>query len=47
VTLTCLSLRTALDDIESEIAEKMGFRATTDDRYKLLEMQVYLDLSGL
>ena len=24
----------------------MGFRATTDDRYKLLEMQVYLDLPG-
>jgi len=36
----------ALDDIEKEIAEKMGFRATSDDRYKLLEMQVYLDLPG-
>ena len=24
----------------------MGFRATSDDRYKLLEMQVYLDLPG-
>jgi hypothetical protein len=24
----------------------MGFRATTDDRYKILEMQVYLDLPG-
>jgi hypothetical protein len=36
----------ALDDIEREIAEKMGFKATTDDRYKLLEMQVYLDLPG-
>lgn len=35
-----------LDDIEKEIAEKMGFKATTDDRYKLLEMQVYLDLPG-
>jgi hypothetical protein len=35
-----------LDDVEKKIAEKMGFRATTDDRYKLLEMQVYLDLSG-
>jgi hypothetical protein len=35
-----------LDDIEKKIAEKMGFRATTDDRYKLLEMQVYLDLPG-
>jgi hypothetical protein len=35
-----------LDDIEKSIAEKMGFRATTDDRYKILEMQVYLDLPG-
>lgn len=35
-----------LDDIEKSIAEKMGFRATSDDRYKLLEMQVYLDLPG-
>jgi hypothetical protein len=35
-----------LDDIEKRIAEKMGFRATADDRYKLLEMQVYLDLPG-
>ncbi len=35
-----------LDDVEKKIAEKMGFRATTDDRYKLLEMQVYLDLRG-
>jgi hypothetical protein len=36
----------ALDDVEKKIAEKMGFRATSDDRYKLLEMQVYLDLPG-
>jgi hypothetical protein len=35
-----------LDDVEKKIAEKMGFRATSDDRYKLLEMQVYLDLEG-
>ena len=35
-----------LDDIEKRIAEKMGFRATADDRYKLLEIQVYLDLPG-
>ena len=35
-----------LDDVEKKIAEKMGFRATTDDRYKLLEMQVYLNLPG-
>jgi len=35
-----------LDDVEKKIAEKMGFRATSDDRYKLLEMQVNLDLPG-
>lgn len=35
-----------MDEIEKTIAEKMGFRATTDDRYKLLEMQVDLDLEG-
>lgn len=35
-----------MDDVEKKIAEKMGFRATTDDRYKLLEMQVFLDLEG-
>ena len=32
------------DEVEKKIAEKMGFRASTDDRYKLLEMQVDLDL---
>ena len=31
-----------LDEVEKKIAEKLGFRATTDDRYKLLEMQVDL-----
>lgn len=36
----------AFDEVEKKIAEKMGFRATTDDRYKLLEMQVDLDLPG-
>ena len=36
----------ALDEVEKKIAEKMGFRATTDDRYKLLEMHVDLDLPG-
>ena len=36
----------ALDEVEKKIAEKMGFRATTDDRYKLLEMHVDLDLAG-
>ena len=35
-----------LDEVEKKIAEKMGFRATTDDRYKLLEMHVDLDLEG-
>ena len=33
-----------LDEIEKAIAEKMGFRATADDRYKLLEMHVDLVL---
>ena len=36
----------ALDEVEKKIAEKMGFRATSDDRYKLLEMHVDLDLAG-
>ena len=35
-----------LDEVEKKIAEKLGFRATTDDRYKLLEMHVDLDLEG-
>jgi len=35
-----------LDEVEKKIAEKMGFRASSDDRYKLLEMHVDLDLSG-
>jgi len=30
------------DEIEKKIAEKMGFRATTDDRNKLIEMHVEL-----
>jgi hypothetical protein len=33
-------------EIEKKIAEKMGFRVTTDSRYRLLEMQVDLDLPG-
>jgi hypothetical protein len=37
---------TSLDEVEKKIAEKMGFRATSDDRYKLLEMHVHLDLEG-
>jgi hypothetical protein len=35
-----------LDEIEKKIAEKMGFRATVDDRYQILEMNVDLDLEG-
>jgi hypothetical protein len=35
-----------LDDVEKKIAEKMGFRASSDDRYKLIEMQVFLNLDG-
>ena len=34
------------DDIEKSIAEKMGFRASSDDRYKVLEVQCDLDLVG-
>ena len=34
------------DEVEKKIAEKMGFRASTDDRYKILEMHVDLDLPG-
>jgi hypothetical protein len=36
----------ALDEVEKKIAEKMGFRATSDDRFKLLEIHVSLDLPG-
>jgi hypothetical protein len=35
-----------MDEVEKKIAEKMGFRATTDDRFKLLEMHINLDLPG-
>ena len=34
------------DEVEKKIAEKMGFSASSDDRYKLLEMHVDLDLPG-
>jgi hypothetical protein len=37
---------TAFDEVEKKIAEKMGFSATSDDRYKLLEIQVNLNLAG-
>jgi hypothetical protein len=36
----------SLDEVEKKIAEKMGFSATQDDRYKLLEMHVEMDLPG-
>ena len=36
----------SIEEIEKKIAEKMGFSATEDDRFKLLEMQVDLDLEG-
>jgi hypothetical protein len=34
------------DEVEKKIAEKMGFRASSDDRYKVLEMHVDLILPG-
>jgi hypothetical protein len=36
----------AFDEVEKKIAEKMGFQATSDDRYKILEIQVNLDIEG-
>ena len=36
----------SFDEVEKRIAEKMGFRATSDDRYRILEMHVDLDLVG-
>ena len=35
-----------LDEVEKKIAEKMGFQASSDDRYKILEMHVDIDLPG-
>jgi hypothetical protein len=35
-----------IEEVEKKIAEKMGFNATTDDRYKILEMHVDIDLPG-
>lgn len=34
------------DEVEKKIAEKMGFRASTDERFKILEMHIDLDLEG-
>jgi len=36
----------SFDEVEKKIAEKMGFRASSDDRYKILEIHVNLDLPG-
>ena len=44
--LTLGSPDNTLDEIEKKIAEKLGFRASTDDRFKVLEMHVHLDLEG-
>jgi hypothetical protein len=35
-----------LDDIEKQKAEEQGMNATQDDRYRILEMHVTLDLKG-
>ena len=35
-----------LDEIEQKIAENMGFTATSDGRYRILEFHVDLDLEG-
>ena len=35
-----------LDEVEKKIAEKLGFKATVDSRYKLMEINVNLDLPG-
>ena len=34
------------DEVEKKIAERMGFKATQDDRHKILEMHVMLNLPG-
>jgi hypothetical protein len=36
----------SFDEVEKKIAEKMGFRAESDNRFKLLEMHVDYDLPG-
>lgn len=35
-----------LEEVEKKIAERLGFNATMDERYKLLEMHVDLNLAG-
>jgi len=37
---------TELDDVEKQKAKEQGFSAIQDDRYRILEMQVDLDLPG-
>lgn len=36
----------SFDEVEKKIMEQQGFRASTDDRYKILEMHVDMDLPG-
>ena len=36
----------SFDEVEKKIAEKMGFQATADDRFKLYETQVNLNIPG-
>ena len=36
----------SFDEVEKKIAEKMGFRADSDNRFKILEMHVDYDLPG-
>lgn len=38
--------RSVMDEVEKKIAEKMGFKADIDDRFKVLEMHVDLNLPG-
>jgi len=35
-----------LEEVEKKIAEKMGFNASSDDRFKILEIHVNLDIPG-
>jgi len=35
-----------LDEVEKKIAQKMGLQANSDDRFKILEIQVNLDIKG-
>lgn len=35
-----------IDEVDKKIAERMGFSATEDDRYKVYEIHTYLDIEG-